>query len=232
VVTPPRLVGVSELMDRPDVDPAQLAHTLSDLARVNRAFGGTGVVLRYLTRWLTAARTPVRVLDVGTGFADIPRALVEWARRCGLSLSIEALERHPATRQLAAQASQGYPEIHVQAGDALALPYATGSFDVAFASQVLHHLEGDAPVRMLRELRRVAAHVLVGDLRRGTVPYLLTWAALRIVSTSPLIRHDGPLSIRRGFLPGELRTLARAAGWRAPRVTRHACFRLALADTA
>ncbi len=232
MVTPSRLTGVSELMDRPDVDAGDLARTLGELARVNRAFGGVGVVLRYIRRWARHGPAPIRILDVGTGFADIPRAIVDWARRTGVVVRVVAVERHPTARQIAGRASGAYPEIQVQEGDALALPYSPSSFAIAFASQVLHHLEGPDTVQMLKELRRVATHVLVSDLRRGTMPYVVTWTALRIFSRDALIRHDGPLSIQRGFLPIELRELARAAGWRAPRVTRHAFFRLALTDDA
>ena len=228
---PGRLTGVVERMDRPGVGVKELGRTLTDLARINRAFGGTRIVLRYLCPWLSRLRQPIRVLDVGTGFADLPRAIVGWARRKGISLTVEALDHHAEICALATQACADYPEIRIREGDALALSYPDQSFDVAFASQILHHMEGEEPIRLLRELRRVARHgVLVSDLRRGTWPFLVTSAALHLVPSSPLIRHDGPLSIRRGFVPAELLALADAAGWNTPQVFRHAFFRLALVD--
>jgi hypothetical protein len=94
-------------------------------------------------------------------------------------------------------------------------------------------MEGQEPIQFLRELRRVARFaVVVSDLRRGAWPFLVTWTTLRLISRSPLIRHDGPMSIRRGFLPMELLALAEAAGWKTPRVFRHAFFRLALMERA
>jgi ubiquinone/menaquinone biosynthesis C-methylase UbiE len=132
---------------------------------------------------------------------------------------------------LAAHACAGYPEIRLRDGDALALPYPDRSVDVAIASQLLHHMEGEAVVPLLRELRRVARHaVLVGDLRRGVWPFAATWTILHLVSRSPVIRHDGPVSIRRGFVPAELLEAAREAGWTAPRVGRHPFFRLVLME--
>jgi 2-polyprenyl-3-methyl-5-hydroxy-6-metoxy-1,4-benzoquinol methylase len=227
-----RLAGVSELMDRPDLDPATLAHTLTDLARINRMFGATQVVLDSVTAWLATAPGPWTLLDVGTGSADIARALVDWARPRGIALTIEAIEKHPTTREFAAHACRGYPEIHIREGDALALPYAAQRFDLAFASQVLHHLDDREPAQFLQELRRVAARLLISDLRRGAVPFLSTWCALHVVSTSLLIQNDGPLSIRRGFRASELRALAEAAGWHDIRVTRQRFFRLVLTGAA
>jgi SAM-dependent methyltransferase len=229
VSRPARLTGVVERMDRPGVEAEKLRGTLVDLARINRIFGGTRIVLGYLRPWCSRLPQPIRVLDVGTGFADLPRALVDWGRRKGIALRVEALDHHPEIRALAAQACADYPEIRIREGDALALSYPDQSFDLAFASQILHHMEGEEPIRLLHELRRVARHgVLVSDLRRGAWPCLVTTAALPLVSDSPLIRHDGPLSIRRGFVPTELLALADGAGWTMPQVVRHAFFRLAL----
>jgi SAM-dependent methyltransferase len=231
VTTAPRLIGVAEWMDRPDLAPAELERALRTLARVNRVFGGTRAVLRHLPYLSGALPPPLRVLDVGSGYADIPRAIVRWARRRRRPIEITALDRHVGTLAVAARACAMYPEIRVCDGDALALPFPSASFDLVLASQILHHMEGTEPIRFLRELARVARHgILVHDLRRGVWPHAVTWAALHVISRSPVIRHDGPLSIQRAYLPAELDALARAAGWRAPRVVRHAFFHLALLE--
>jgi hypothetical protein len=231
VRVPPRPTGIIERMERPDVAPTELARALADLARINRTFGGMRVLLEHLEPLLDRLPSPIRILDVGTGYADLPRAIVAQARQRGVAVQIDALDRHGGIRALAAHACAGYPEIRLQDGEAVALPYPDRSVDVAIASQLLHHMEGEATVRLLRELRRVARRaVLVGDLRRGVWPFAATWALLHVVSRSPVIRHDGPLSIRRGFVPAELLEMARAAGWAAPRVVRHPFFRLVLME--
>lgn len=226
---PGRLAAAVELMDLPGTDPGEVARALRQLARINRLFGGTRPVLTHLVPLLRARPAPIRILDVATGYADIPRAILRRTRRLGLQLEIEALDHQDRIVDLAARASRGYPEIRVRPGDALRLAYPDESFDIVLASQVLHHMEGDEPVRLLSELYRVARRtVLVSDLRRGRWPLLVTWAALRVVSRSRLIRHDGPLSIRRGFLAEELLALAREAGWGRAAVARHPFFRLVL----
>jgi SAM-dependent methyltransferase len=226
---PPRLTGVTELIDLPGTDSREMAQTLRDLAWINRYLGGTRVVLRELPPLLEGLPPPVRILDVATGFADIPRAIVRWARGRGLAVEVEAVDRGPQVLELAREACAGHPQIRLREGDALDLPYPDGSFDVALASLVLHHMEGDAPARLLGELHRVARRgVLVNDLRRGRWPHAVTWACLHAVSRNRLIRNDGPLSIRRGFLERDLLDLARAAGWKEAQARRHPFFRLAL----
>jgi hypothetical protein len=231
VTAPPRLTGVVEWMDRPEADPREVARALKDLARINRMFGGMRVAFEHLLPFLPGLAPPIGILDVGTGAADIPRALVRWARHRGIAIRVDALDRHGGVRAEAARACLQYPEIRLREGDALSLSFPDRSVDLVLASQILHHMEGEEPIQLLRELRRVARYgVVVSDLRRGAWPFLVTRTVLRIVSRSPLIRHDGPLSIRRGFLPTELSALARMAGWKAPQVFRHAFFRLVLTE--
>lgn len=229
---PDRLAAAVELMDLPGADAGELARALRDLAWINRAFGGTRPILRRLAPLLSQPRSPsapIRILDVATGYADIPRTIARWARQQGLHLEVEALDHQERIVELAARASAAYPEIRVRMGDALNLPYPDESFDIVLASQVLHHMEGEDQVRLLSGLYRVARRVaLVSDLRRGRWPYLVTWAAIHVVSRNRFIRHDGPLSIRRGFLAEELLRLAREAGWRHATVSSHAFFRLTL----
>ena len=226
---PDRLLGAQELMDLPDADPGELAHTLTDLAWINRWLGGMRLIRAHISSLLEETVASVRILDVGTGYADIPRAILRWGRRWGLPIEIEAVDHHEQIVRLAQEASAAYPEIRIRRGDALSLPYPEGSFDVVLASLVLHHMEGEDQVQILRELYRVASHaVLVNDLRRGYWPFVVTWASLHALSRSRLILHDGPLSVRRAFLPEELLALAREAGWTRTRVSRHAFFRLAL----
>jgi len=229
VTAPARLVGATELIDLPCADADELARTLEDLAWINHWLGGTRLILDHLASLLPDLPTPIRILDVATGYADIPRAIARWARGRGLSVKIEALDSHDQILELARNASRGFPEIHIRQGNALALPFADGSCDVVLASLVLHHAEGETQARLLRELYRVARSVVVvNDLRRGWWPFLVTWMSLRLVSRSRIIHHDGPVSVRRGYLGAELIALAREACWAQARVSRHAFFRLVL----
>ncbi len=229
VTAPARLLGATEFIDHPGTDPGELLRTLKDLAWINRWLGGTRLVLTHLVSLLPNLPTSIRILDVATGYADIPRSIARWGRSRGLPIRIEGVDSHAQVLELAQHASQGYSEIHIRHGDALNLPYPDGSFDVVLASLILHHTEGEAQARLLRELYRVArCAVVVNDLRRGRWPFLVTWMSLRLVSRNRIIHHDGPVSVRRGFLATELLALAREVGWAQARVSRHPFFRLAL----
>ncbi len=204
----------TELMDRLEASPAELARNLADIARLNR-IGATQAILRHVAPFL-ALLSPgetLRILDVGTGAADIPLALAGWARHHGHRVRIVALELHPTILRYAARAATGTPEVSVVAGDALETPIRPGSVDVAICSLVLHHLPEEAVVALLRRLADLARlGFVVSDFRRGRVAWAAVWLVTRAVSRSRMTRHDGPLSVRRAYTPEELALLSRRAG--------------------
>jgi len=218
----PRAADTPELLDAPAA-PAELARCLGDVARLNR-FGGLAVTLgavRRLLRRLPHGRA-VTVLDVGTGGADIPQALARWARRAGRPLRVLALDRDRPILGVARGGLGRYPEIALLEGDALALPLADRSVDVAMSSLTLHHLEPREAVRHLAEMHRVArVGVVVNDLARSRLGYALVWLATRVLARSPMSRHDGPLSVRRAYTPAELRALCAQAGLTGARIRSH-----------
>jgi len=207
-----RLTGVEELLDGPLVDPAALEGNLRDLARINRLTGGT----RLSARAIASLGDAVTILDVGTGGADIPITLLARARSTGRPLAITATDSRP---EVLAAARRARPAIERTAGlelaiaDGRALPYPDGSFDVAHASLVLHHLEPAEAVGFLRELRRVARRgIVVNDLVRGRLAWVGGWLVVHAIATSRYTRHDGPLSVRRAYTRTELLALLAVAG--------------------
>jgi SAM-dependent methyltransferase len=207
-----RLQHAPELLDEETHDPAVLEHSLGHVAQVNRFLGGYSTALAGL-RPLLNAGSAARILDIGTATGDIPRAIAAAARAAGAHITIVATDLHPQMRALAQRLSAAWPEITVEAADALALPYPDKSFDAALLSLTLHHFEDDAPVVAVREAGRVAKLVIVNELERGWMNYAgarmlgATWWRSNI-----LTRHDGPLSVLRAFTPDELHDIARTAG--------------------
>ena len=199
----------AELLDAGDLPAAELAANLRDLARLNRLPGGAGASVAAIRRLLPDG--PSRVVDVGTGGADIPRALA----RAHRSVSVTAIDRDPAIVALATRWSRAQPRVEVVEADGLALPDPAEAFDVAHTSLVVHHLEPQEVVMLLRELHRVSWRgVVVNDLRRGILPLAVTHLTVRAFGRSPITRHDGPLSVRRAYTLAELDDLAAFAGLR------------------
>jgi len=217
-----RLVDHLEHLDGALADRPTLEGNLRDLARINRLFGGTRLsidaVHALAERSGPAARAAtIRVLDVGTGAADIPIALTRtspaWAR-----VEVTATDARREILDAAARISPslvGSDSVTLAQADGRSLAYPDDSFDVAHASLVLHHLSRNDAVAFLAELSRVARiGVVVNDLARSRLSWLGAWLVLHALTRNPWTLHDGVLSVRRAWTLGEAQALARDAGLR------------------
>lgn len=224
----PRIVA-AEFLDSPHLPAGELSESLRDLERLNRWFGGTRAVLTELSRLIAsrALRERVTVLDTGAGGADIPRAIVRWARRRQIRIEITACDVHQQILLCAAKSCREFPEIRFVHGDVLELPFAPGSFDLAICTLTAHHLNADEVTRLFRKLDETARRgFVISDLVRSRAAHAGVWLATHLLSRNRLIRHDGPLSVRRAYTVGELNELARAAGLSDLRFIHRPLFRL------
>lgn len=220
MLTPARRRGV-EILDDPHVDPDVRERSLSDVARSNRLLGGLRSAIRELSDVMPRGGA-VTLLDVGTGFADIPAAARVEARSRGLALTTIGVDEAESLLSSAAERL----DLRVCA-DALALPFRDHSVDVAICSQLLHHFEERDAEQVLRELNRVARRaVIVSDLRRSWAAALGFLAISFPLRFHRVTRHDGVISVLRGFVPRELDALVHAATGARPLVRRRLGFRL------
>jgi 2-polyprenyl-3-methyl-5-hydroxy-6-metoxy-1,4-benzoquinol methylase len=224
-----RAIG-DELMDTLPLTGSEVRSTLRWLQLTNRYFGGTRTILRHLAAWSDGwpkDRT-MHVLDVGTGAADIPAAVVGWARRRGIPVRVTAIDSAPHIAAAARDAVRDVPEIAVEQSDLFELAATDRRFDVVTASLFLHHMPPERTPEALEAIDRLAIRgVVISDLLRSP----LTWAAvgaLAFVTGNRIVRHDAPLSVRRAFRVHELGGLAAAAGFLHLRPRREGRFRVSL----
>ena len=220
LLTPARRRGV-EYLDF-DRDPALQRRSHKDIALANRLFGGIHAVQAELASLLDTSGPTASLLDVGTGTGDIPERLRKLALDEGVTLEVFGLDG----RVELVKATREWPVAGV-AGDALALPFARNAFDFVVASQVLHHFAHDEAVQLVREMHRVAKRrVVIADLRRSWVAVAGLWLVSFPLGFHEVSRHDGIVSILRGFEPTELRELVREAVGITPEVKRRLGWRV------
>lgn len=216
-----RLVDAREHLDGSLDDTATLDANLADLARINRLFGGTKLSIAAIRRVVAAAgpsgSEDLRVIDVGTGAADIPLALAD-AMGPWRSLALTAVDSRPevlAAAERVSPAVRSHPRISLALADGRSLPWGVGTFDVGHCSLVLHHLDRPEAIAFLAELGRVARlGVVVNDLERSRLTLLGAQLLLPLMSRNAWTRHDGVMSVRRAWTRGEAESLLREAGLR------------------
>jgi hypothetical protein len=221
-------------MDDPDVDRADLERSLRFIRLVNGCMGGAGAAVGHLARWST--RWPpgetIRVIDIGTGSADIPLAITRWARRSGRRVHVTGIDTHPTTLQLAREHVSDDPDIELVEADALQLMdrYGAGAFDYAHAGMVLHHLDDIEVMTVLRIMHRLGGRGLIwNDLVRGKVELL--FVRLLTFGRAAIVRHDGMTSVAAGFTRPEAIDLAQRVGLPNVAYRRHLFGRFTLTST-
>lgn len=211
-----------ELMDLPTTSRKDFTEALYDIQWVNQNLGGVNVLLAELMEFIPPYAdgeevTSFTILDLGTGSADIPRAIAQWLRQhpAGQSLKVHitAVDVHPVAVAVARQMGQEYPEIRVIQGDALNLDFADDTFDVVISSMFMHHLPSDEAVRLLQTMARLGRQgFIVNDLER----HPLAWLGIKVLGflqcKGKIFQNDAPLSVLRGFTYQELTILKDAAG--------------------
>lgn len=203
-----------------------MRRSLRDVQVANTLLGGSRAVeaelepaLDELARLGTTSAT---LLDVGTGLGDIPRRARTGAMRKGIALRVVGLDGS----EVLAHAACG-SDLPCVCGDARDLPFERGAVDFVLCSQLLHHFDCDDAARVLRELDRVARfRVIIGELRRSWLAAAGIWIASFPLAFHPVSRHDGVVSVMRGFTRQELGTVVRQAVGVEPHVRRRLGYRL------
>jgi len=221
----------AERMDDPNVDRDQLARSLGFLRTINHRLGGVSALLKPLRRWSGNwdQNQTIRILDVGTGSADIPLAVVNWAHRHNLRMHVTAVDNHETTLDLAKQYIGDRDEIELVRADATQLGdvYEDNTFDYAHAGLFLHHLSDIEVMTVLRIMQRLARRAVIwNDLVRGALPKMGVWLAT--LGASQIVRHDGLVSVDAGFTKREAVDLAHRVGLLNPQFQKHMIYRFTL----
>jgi hypothetical protein len=222
---------VAERMDDPDAPLEELAEALAFIRTVNRRLGGARAAIGHLQRW--SARWPrgqvIRVLDLGTGSADIPLAMVRWAERAGWRLHVVAVDRHPGTLAVARLHVGDRSDIELVQADAgdLMDRFEPRSFDYVHAGMFLHHLSDVQVLTTLTIMDRLRRRGLIwNDLIRGVAGRI--GIAVLTLGSPEMVRHDARVSVAAGFTRRETLDLATRAGLERPQFHRHLLYRFTL----
>ncbi len=214
-------VDAPEILDSDDCSPADVEATLRDLGRVNRWFGGVSTTQRMVERVAQASGAKhFSMLEVAAGTGELPEMVREKLARRGITLDVTLLDLQ---RSHLPAGESGL------VGNALALPFGDGAFDLVSCNLFAHHLNAQQLALFAREGARVCRRaLLINDLVRHPLHLALAYAGYPIMR-SRVAWLDGLTSVRRAYVPDEIRAiLAPALSQTAGQVeiSRHYLFRM------
>jgi 2-polyprenyl-3-methyl-5-hydroxy-6-metoxy-1,4-benzoquinol methylase len=205
--------AVLEMMDREQPVSAELDRDLERLRQLNRWFGSYRLVSGFIDRFIKPGNK-LRVVDLATGSGDIPRLIVDHARNIRATVEVDAIDRQPATLEIARRLSADYPEISYRQANILDWD-PIQPYDVTLCTLALHHFSNDNAVRLLRRCREISKGlVVVSDLRRSPSLIAGVYVLTALIFREPMTRYDARLSAHRAFSLSEMHDLAIHAGWK------------------
>ncbi len=216
-----------EFIDREQPVTPAFENELRHLEEINRYFGSHRLIRKFLQAWLNPGRC-YRVLDLCTSSGDIPRVMVDWARRNDITLRIDAVDANASALEVARGLSASYPEIRYLRGDVRTFE-SDATYDLVCCSLSLHHFGDDDALRVLRRCRQLSHRfAVVADLERSVATSIGVRLLTSFLYREPHTRADALVSARRAFSFRELRALADAAGWQNFGHARFLCARQAI----
>jgi SAM-dependent methyltransferase len=213
-------ISQAEILDSDACPPVEAEASLRDLCRINRWFGGVATTRAMIEHVASATgKKSFSVLEVAAGFGEVSKAAGRQLARRGITLDVTDLDR------VRTHLLRGNRAV---VSDALALPFPDCSFDLVSCSLFAHHLEpADLACFAAEALRVTRCAVLINDLVRHPMHLALVYAGFPLMR-SYVSRLDGLASVRRAYVPEEMRRILASAAKPAPRVeiSRHFLFRM------
>ena len=207
-----------EWMDSPELDREHHQRALRALARINFLSFSARRVWARLRKMATASGAPLRMLDVACGGGDVAIALKRRAEREGMDLQVHACDLSADALEFARErAGIRGAKVDFFRLDATNEPLP-GGFDLVCSSLFLHHLSREEGVTLLREMAGAGRSVLIQDLLRSQLGYFMAMVTVRTITRSPVVRVDGPRSVRAAYSLPEVRSLSDEAGLEGVRV--------------
>lgn len=209
-----RRAHLSELMDEP-CSFEELRKCLRDLAQVNRVTFGYRPTLDWLEQIVKGSRNarPMHLVDVGCGGGDMLQRVERWATDRSIDLRLTGIDLNPNAVRAAREFARPESKIRWITGEAYSFDTASDPIDLVISSLFTHHLTDDGIARFLQWMESVARRGwFINDLYRSRTPYLGFKALAMAARWHHFVRHDGPISFRRAFLPEDWRSYVDAAG--------------------
>jgi len=205
---------VREIMDDPACDLEKLYQTYRYFKPVNRVLSGWRTVYVQKIRPRLKENKPSTLLDIGFGGGDIPIYLASWAKKDGLQLEIDAIDRDERALRFVETYREPPANVTFRFAHTQELVSSGKSYDFVTSNHLLHHLNRQKIKQLCSDAMKLChGTILFNDIARSDWAYALYYIGSRLVPRNSFIHIDGLISIRRSYTRGELEEIL-PSDWR------------------
>lgn len=201
----------SEIMDSLDFKGAEMQHVLKDLKTVNKYLGGNKITINGIQRLLKnhPKSKQIILLDIGCGDGESLRKCSDFARKKGFNFKCIGIDFNENIIEYAQQKSADYPNLEFRKVDVISEENLIPNCDIALFTLFLHHLSNEEIENLLRSvLQKSKLGLIINDLHRSKQAFNLFQIASKLLLRTKIARHDGLVSIARGFGKKDLESIS------------------------
>jgi SAM-dependent methyltransferase len=200
-----------ELLDGDDIPFADITRNMKELEIINTWLGGHRTTVKGFEQLAANARF-LTVCETGCGSGDNLLAIDKWCRKKNISAAVTGIDINSSCIALAADRLSAL-DARLIVSDYAMVDFGKDKPDIIFSSLFCHHFTDEALVDMLRWMHLHArVGFFINDLHRHPLAYWSIKILTGIFSRSGLVKHDAPLSIKRGFRKKDWIKLLQEAG--------------------
>jgi 2-polyprenyl-3-methyl-5-hydroxy-6-metoxy-1,4-benzoquinol methylase len=191
-----------ELLDQPGIPAEDIQRNMYELSIINQKLGGHLITWEGFSR-LAKKQTAVHVCEIGCGGGDNLKSIEKKAGERFGALSFTGIDINADCIEVAKKLVWKRA-VEFEIRDYRLVHFRTKP-DIIFCSLFCHHFKEAELVQMFRWMRENSrSGFFINDLHRHPLAYhSIRWLTSRF-SRSYLVKHDGPLSVLRGFKKREL----------------------------
>lgn len=200
----------SEIMDDFNLQGEEMEALMTDLRCVNTLLGGTKITTNGIAILLKdhPKDTPVRIIDIGCGDGALLRECALWGRKNGFTLKLIGIDANENIIREGRLRSVEFDEIEYQVLNIFSDEIKALQADICLCTLFLHHFPNAAILKILKRLTSQSRiGLVVNDLQRSAYAFHLFKLFSAIFIKTKIAKHDGLVSVARGFQKKELEVI-------------------------
>ena len=200
-----------EFIDDPAIPFSDWEVCLKELNTVNTLLGGHAITVEGVEKILKNHAGPFTVAEIGCGGGDNLKAIFK--RYSFRNAKYIGVDINKACTDFAGQNCKEIPRAEFNCSDYKLVDFRNDQPDNIFNSLFCHHFSNEELVEMMKWMKlNSKMGFFINDLQRHPIAYHSIQLLTQIFSRSYLVKHDGPISVLRGFKKNEWQQIMHDAG--------------------
>jgi 2-polyprenyl-3-methyl-5-hydroxy-6-metoxy-1,4-benzoquinol methylase len=193
-----------ELLDGKNIPFEDIKRNMLELDFINTHLGGHGVTLKGIKA--LAIERNLSIAEIGCGGGDNLRQIKKCAVENKIHITLTGIDINNECIQFASERKSNKDIVFI-CSDYRLVKFETHP-DIIFSSLFCHHFKDEELVEMLHWMNSQSAiGFFINDLHRNPLAYYSIKWLTQAFSKSYMVKHDAPLSVKRGFQKKEWSTI-------------------------